>query len=182
MKVVSGAFGGLNLKPVPGNNTRPTSAKVKEAIFSMLTPYLNNGVALDLFAGTGSLGIEAVSRGFEKAYLVDKAYKAINTIKENVEKTHQEEQFVILKKSATEALKEFSEKKIKFDLVFLDPPYRMKITEQIILDMIENDLLNDGAIIVDETDYNVELSSDKITLIKEKDYKDTKVVMYQFGG
>jgi len=58
----------------------------------------------------------------------------------------------------------------------------MKITEQIILDMIENDLLNDGAIIVDETDYNVELTSDKIALIKEKDYKDTKVVMYQFGG
>jgi len=182
MKVVSGAFGGLNLKPVPGNNTRPTSAKVKEAVFSMLTPYLNDGVALDLFAGTGSLGIEAVSRGFERAYLVDKAYKAINTIKENVEKTHHEEQFVVIKKAATEALKEFSEKKIKFDLVFLDPPYRMKITEKIILDMIENDLLNDGAIIVDETDYNVELTSDKIALIKEKDYKDTKVVMYQFGG
>ncbi|KRK65412.1 putative N6-adenine-specific methylase (putative) [Companilactobacillus tucceti DSM 20183] len=182
MKVVSGSFGGLNLKPVPGNNTRPTSAKVKEAIFSMLTPYLNNGTALDLFAGTGSLGIEAVSRGFEKAYLVDKAYKAINIIKENVEKTRHEDQFSIIKKSATEALKQFSDEGVKFDLVFLDPPYRMKITEQIILDMIETNLLNDGAIIVDETDYNVKLSSDKITLIKEKDYKDTRVAMYQFGG
>lgn len=183
MKVVSGAFGGLNLKPVPGNNTRPTSAKVKEAMFSMLTPYSNDGVALDLFSGTGSLGIEAVSRGYEKAYLVDKAYKAINTIKENVEKTRHEDNFVILKSSATEALKKFMSDDIKFDLVFLDPPYRMKITEQIIADLADNGLLSDGAIIVDETDYDVKLSEiNNISLLKEKKYKDTKVALYQFGG
>lgn len=183
MKVVSGKFGGLNLKPVPGNNTRPTSAKVKEAMFSMISPYMNYGNALDLFAGTGSLGIEAVSRGYDKAYLVDKAYKAISTIKENVEKTHVEEQFVITKSSATEALKKFSEDNVQFDLVFLDPPYRMKITEQIIKDMVENNLLMDDAIIVDETDYNVDLSDfSKVSLIKEKDYKDTKVTLYRFGG
>lgn len=183
MKVVSGKFGGLNLKPVPGNNTRPTSAKVKEAVFSMISPYMNYGNALDLFAGTGSLGIEAVSRGYEKAYLVDKAYKAINTIKENVEKTHAEDQFVVTKSAATEALKKFAELGIQFDLVFLDPPYRMKITEQIIKDMVENNLLTDDAIIVDETDYDVDLSDfDKVSLIREKNYKDTKVALYRFGG
>ena len=101
MKVVSGKFRGLNLKAVPTNNTRPTSAKVKEAVFSMLSPYMVDGVALDLFAGTGSLGIEAVSRGYQQAYLVDKAYKAINTIKENVEKTREEDSFVVIKSSAT---------------------------------------------------------------------------------
>ncbi len=183
MKVVSGRFRGLNLKSVPSDNTRPTSAKVKEAVFSMLSPYLNDGVALDLFAGTGSLGIEAVSRGLETAYLVDKAYKAINTIKENIEKTHAEDSFVVMKSSATDALKKFALDGVKFDLVFLDPPYRMKITEQIIKDMVEQNLLNDNAIIVDETDYDIDLSNfDKIDLIKEKRYKDTKVALYQFGG
>lgn len=182
MKVVSGKFRGLNLKAVPTNNTRPTSAKVKEAVFSMLSPYMVDGNALDLFAGTGSLGIEAVSRGYEKAYLVDKAYKAINTIKENVEKTREENSFVVIKSSATEALKKFEDEKIKFDLVFLDPPYRMKITEQIISDLVANDLLNDGAIIVDETDYDIDLELEQIELIKEKRYKDTKVAMYRFGG
>lgn len=182
MKVVSGKFRGLNLKAVPTNNTRPTSAKVKEAVFSMLSPYMVDGIALDLFAGTGSLGIEAVSRGYEKAYLVDKAYKAINTIKENVEKTREEDSFAVVKSSATEALKKFETDKVKFDLVFLDPPYRMKITEQIIQDMVENNLLNDGAIIVDETDYDIDLELNQIELIKEKRYKDTKVAMYRFGG
>lgn len=182
MKVVSGKFRGLNLKAVPTNNTRPTSAKVKEAVFSMLSPYMVDGVALDLFAGTGSLGIEAVSRGYQQAYLVDKAYKAINTIKENVEKTREEDSFVVIKSSATEALKKFEDEKVKFDLVFLDPPYRMKITEQIISDMVDNDLLNDGAVIVDETDYDINLELEQIELIKEKRYKDTKVAMYRFGG
>lgn len=183
MKVVSGKFRGLNLKAVPSNNTRPTSAKVKEAVFSMLSPYLNDGVALDLFAGTGSLGIEAVSRGYEKAYLVDKAYKAINTIKENVEKTHAEDSFVVMKSSATEALQKMASDGVKFDLVFLDPPYRMKITEQIIKDMVTNDLLAEDAIIVDETDYDIDLTDfERIDLIKEKRYKDTKVALYQFGG
>lgn len=182
MKVVSGKFRGLNLKAVPTNNTRPTSAKVKEAVFSMLSPYMVDGVALDLFAGTGSLGIEAVSRGYQQAYLVDKAYKAINTIKENVEKTREEDSFVVIKSSATEALKKFEDEKVKFDLVFLDPPYRMKITEQIISDMVDNGLLNDGAVIVDETDYDIDLELEQIELIKEKRYKDTKVAMYRFGG
>lgn len=183
MKVVSGKFRGLNLKAVPSNNTRPTSAKVKEAVFSMLAPYLNGGVALDLFAGTGSLGIEAVSRGYERAYLVDKAYKAINTVKENVEKTRAEDSFVVMKSSATDALQKFANDKVKFDLVFLDPPYRMKITEQIIKDMVTNDLLAPDAIIVDETDYDIDLTDfDRIELIKEKRYKDTKVALYHFGG
>lgn len=182
MKVVSGKFGGLNLKPVPGNNTRPTSSKVKEAMFNMIAPYMGYGNSLDLFAGTGSLGIESVSRGYETSYLVDKAYKAINTIKENTEKTHSEDQFVIVKSAATEALKKFAADEIKFDLVFLDPPYRMKITEQIIKDLIDNNLLSDEAIIVDETDYDVDLSDiEDVSLIKEKKYKDTKVAIYKFG-
>lgn len=183
MKVVSGKFRGLNLKAVPGDNTRPTSAKVKEAVFSMLAPYMVDGVSLDLFAGTGSLGIESISRGYQKAYLVDKAYKAINTIKENIEKTHASDQFVVIKSSATDALQKFANDKVKFDLVFLDPPYRMKITEQIIKDMVELDLLNEDAIIVDETDYDIDLTDFKrIELLKEKHYKDTKVALYQFGG
>ncbi|AKP66444.1 16S rRNA (guanine(966)-N(2))-methyltransferase RsmD [Companilactobacillus ginsenosidimutans] len=183
MKVISGSFRGLNLKPVPGKNTRPTSGKVKEAMFSMITPYFTDGNVLDLFAGTGSLGIEAVSRGYQKSYLVDKAYKAIATINENVEKTHHEEQFEVIKSAATEALKIFQEKDVKFDLVFLDPPYRMKITENLIQDMVDFNLLSSDAIIVDETDYEVNISNiETITLLKKKDYKDTKVALYQFGG
>lgn len=183
MKVISGSFRGLNLKPVPGKNTRPTSGKVKEAMFSMIMPYFTDGNVLDLFAGTGSLGIEAVSRGYGKAYLIDKAYKAISVIQENVEKTHSEDQFSIQKMSATEALTYFDDNSIKFDLVFLDPPYRMKITENIIKDLISNESLTDGAILIDETDYDVEIGDiPNLSMLTKKDYKDTKVIMYQYGG
>ncbi|WP_099974674.1 16S rRNA (guanine(966)-N(2))-methyltransferase RsmD [Lactobacillus terrae] len=183
MKIVSGKFGGLNLKAVPGNDTRPTSAKVKEAVFSMIGPYLQYGNSLDLFAGTGSLGIESVSRGYEKSYLVDKAYKAISTIKENVEKTNSRDQFQIIKSSATEALNKLHSDGVKFDLVFLDPPYRMKITEQIVKDMIEQEMIEEGGIFVVETDYEVTIEGiEKLSLIKMKDYKDTKVAIYQYGG
>lgn len=87
MRVISGNYRGRRLIPVPGNQTRPTADKVKESMFNMLGPYFDGGQALDLYAGTGALGIEAVSRGMDHATLVDKQYAAIKTIKQNVELT-----------------------------------------------------------------------------------------------
>ncbi|GKQ42816.1 methylase [Companilactobacillus sp. RD055328] len=181
MRVVSGEFRGLNLKAVPGDSTRPTSAKVKESIFSIINPYLTDGICLDLFAGTGSLGIEAVSRGYETGYLVDKNYKAIKTIKENIEKTHSENRFIIQSGNATDALKKFAADKIRFDLIFLDPPYRMHITDEIVENMISEGLLNDQCIIVIETDYVIEKISDEhLTTIQEKTYGETQIVIYKY--
>lgn len=181
MRVVSGEFRGLNLKAVPGDSTRPTSAKVKESIFSIINPYLIDGVCLDLFAGTGSLGIEAVSRGYEKAYLVDKNFKAIKTIKENLEKTHSQNRFIIHSGNASDALKKFASENVKFDLVFLDPPYRKHITDEIVDNMINDDLLNDQCIFVIETDYKIERSKNEhIEVIQEKSYGETQILIYRY--
>ncbi|EPC74922.1 hypothetical protein Lpp126_10033, partial [Lacticaseibacillus paracasei subsp. paracasei Lpp126] len=89
MRVISGAFRGLRLTAVAGNQTRPTADKVKESMFNMLGPYFDGGQALDLYAGTGALGIEAVSRGMVHATLVDRQYAAIKTIKTNLALTKQ---------------------------------------------------------------------------------------------
>lgn len=181
MRVVSGDFRGLNLKAVPGDSTRPTSAKVKESIFNIINPYLKPGNCLDLFAGTGSLGIEAVSRGFEKSYLIDKNFKAINTIKENIKKTHAESKFAIINSTASDALTNFIDNNIKFDLVFLDPPYRMHITKEITNNLISDGLLNDGCVIVIETDYETEkIESPNIKIIQEKRYGETNILIYQY--
>lgn len=183
MRVVSGEFRGLNLKAVPGDSTRPTSAKVKESIFSIINPYLTDGFCLDLFAGTGSLGIEAVSRGYRKGYLVDKNFKAIKTIKENLEKTHAESRFVIHSGNATDALKKFASEDVKFDLVFLDPPYRMHITDEIVEHMISDNLLNNQCIIVIETDYELEKTdNDKLQVLQEKTYGETQILIYRYEG
>lgn len=86
MRVITGDFRGLKLEAVPGNLTRPTADKVKESMFNMIGPYFDGGEVLDLYAGTGALGIEAVSRGMSHGTLVDRQYAAIKTIHQNLEK------------------------------------------------------------------------------------------------
>lgn len=183
MRVISGQFGGIRLEVMKGNNTRPTTDKIKEAIFSILTPYLDNGTALDLYAGTGGLGIEAVSRGLDHAYLVDRNAQAIKVIEKNVEKTHSAEQFTILKQNSHSALRSFVAKEIKFDLVLLDPPYAKETIKDDLSFMLENNLLNDGAIILAETDTNANLDGleDNFELLAHKKYGITLVNVYRYN-
>lgn len=151
MRVISGSYRGRRLKSLEGDNTRPTTDKVKESIFNMVGPYFDGGNVLDLFAGSGSLAIEAISRGAEKAYCVDRSYPAIKVIEENIKITKEEEKFQVLKMDASQAINYFGEKNQRFDYIFLDPPYaKQAILEQLEL-MLEKKLLNAGAVIVCET-------------------------------
>lgn len=120
MRVVSGEFGGRPLKTLDGKITRPTSDKVRGAIFNMIGPYFNGGRVLDLFAGSGGLAIEAVSRGMSAAVLVEKNRKAQAIIQDNIIMTKAENRFTLLKMEAERAIDCLTG---RFDLVFLDPPY-----------------------------------------------------------
>ena len=120
MRVVSGNYGGRPLKTLAGKTTRPTTDKVKGAIFNMIGPYFEGGRVLDLFAGSGSLAIEAISRGMDHAILVEKDRAAQQVILENIKMTKESEKFQLLKMSAERVLSNLSE---TFDLVLLDPPY-----------------------------------------------------------
>lgn len=184
MKIVAGKFGGLNITPVPGRGTRPTSAKVRESMFNMLMPYITSEtVALDLFAGTGALGIEAVSRGSKTAILVDKASKAIKVIKTNVTKTHDESAFDIFHMPAKAALNYFDKQKIKFDLVMLDPPYADHINDRIALNMANKGLINPKALFLIETDYPLDnVPSGSFKVISSKKYGLTYVEIWRYEG
>ena len=105
MRVVSGKCEGHPLKAVPGNTTRPTTDKVKESIFNMIGPYFDGGVALDLFGGSGGLGIEAISRGIDKAIFVDRDNKAIKVIHQNLESCRIQEQAEVYRNDAERAIK-----------------------------------------------------------------------------
>lgn len=184
MRIIAGEFGGRPLKAVPGMATRPTTDKVKEAMFSMIGPYFDGGNSLDLFAGSGGLSIEAVSRGVEHAYMVDKQFAAIKTIKENVSVTKVPERFTIVKRDARAALQEFSNQGIKFDLIFLDPPYAK---QQILADielMVSLNLLASGAVIVAETDQTADLDEElsQFEITHQKKYGITEITVYQFEG
>lgn len=129
MKIVSGIYGGRPLKTLEGKTTRPTSDKVRGAIFNMIGPYFEGGRVLDLYAGSGGLSIEAVSRGMSSAVLVERDRKAQTIVAENIQITKEIGKFQLLKMDAERALEQVSG---EFDLVFLDPPYTK---EQIVADI-----------------------------------------------
>lgn len=181
MRVISGTFRGRKLKSLKGDSTRPTTDKVKESIFNMIGPYFDGGVALDLFAGSGGLAIEAVSRGMEKAYCVDKNYQAIKIIRDNVESTQAQDKFSIMKMSANQAIRQFSEDGRQFDLIFLDPPYARQMIEEQLQAMDEEHLLHSQAIVVCETAKEIVLSEKIGSLIqfRRQNYGITAVTLYR---
>ncbi|TPR13790.1 16S rRNA (guanine(966)-N(2))-methyltransferase RsmD [Apilactobacillus timberlakei] len=184
MRVISGKFGSRNLKSVPSNKTRPTTDKVKESLFNMIGPYFNGGNFLDLFAGSGAVAIEAVSRGFDKATLVDKQYAAIKTINENVNITKQNQSFNILKMNAENALQSLSNQNEKFDIIFLDPPYKDQKMIKQLQEIYELKLLNENGIVICETDDNVSLSDNvnHYRLSQQKKYGITIISIYNLQG
>lgn len=150
MRVISGEHKGRALKPVPHKLTRPTTDKVKEAIFQIIGPYFKGGLAFDLFAGSGGLGIESLSRGMDKVIFVDKHPKAIQTIHENINTFKLESQTEVYRADAFRAIKAAAKRNLKFNFVFLDPPYG-KVSYEKLLEALEtNDLLEKGSVVVCE--------------------------------
>jgi 16S rRNA (guanine966-N2)-methyltransferase len=182
MRVISGSARGRTLQAVPGSNTRPTTDKVKEALFSMIGPYFAGGLALDLFAGTGGLGIEALSRGMDRAIFVDTQAQSIPVIRRNLEATHLTEQAEVYRNDALRALKVLHKHERTFDLVFLDPPYRLAIIPECIHYLLAQDMIQDGAFIVCEHDQSLEFSDAlrPLMLWKQAEYGDTTITIYRF--
>lgn len=184
MRIVAGEYGGRRLSAVPGRKTRPTTDKVKEALFSSIGPYFDGGRCLDLFAGSGGLGIEAVSRGMDHAVMVDRQYAAVTVIKKNIAVTKQPEKFTVLKNDANRALKSLAKEGQQFDLVLLDPPYAKQKILQNIATMVEDDLLKPNALIVAETNKEARLPEDidGFTFWRRHNYGITVLTVYRFKG
>ncbi len=182
MRVVAGEYGGRRLKAVPGMKTRPTTDKVKEAMFNIIGPYLDGGQVLDLFAGSGGLSIEAVSRGADHATLVDRQYQAIKTIHENLSVTKEEDKFTVLKGDAYKMLNKLAKQEQGFDYVFLDPPYKKQQILELMEQLKKLGLLNTDALIICETDQVADLPEELVDfeLIKKADYGITELTFYRY--
>ena len=180
MRIISGKYAKRNLFTLKSNRTRPTSDKVKESLFNSLGQFFDGGNVLDLYAGSGALGIEAVSRGYDHASLVDINHAACSIIKKNVTLTKEENRFEIYNMRSSTALKLFAENGQSFDLVFLDPPYAKEKIAKDMQQMNKLGLLNDVAIIVAETDDHTELGSiEGFSLVKEHHLGKTIVRIYR---
>ena len=177
MRVVAGDFGGRPLKTLEGKTTRPTTDKVKGAIFNMIGPFFDGGRVLDLFYGSGSLAIEAISRGMSSAVLVEKDRRAQAIIQENIKITKSEKQFQLLKMDAARALTQLTG---QFDLVLLDPPYAKEQIVANITQLEEQGLLAEEVVLVCETDKTVDLPEEisNFGIWKQKTYGISKVTVY----
>ena len=177
LRVVAGEFGGRPLKTLEGKTTRPTTDKVKGANFNMIGPFFDGGRVLDLFSGSGSLAIEAISRGMSSAVLVEKDRRAQAIIQENIKITKSEKQFQLLKMDAARALTQLTG---QFDLVLLDPPYAKEQIVANITQLEEQGLLAEEVMLVCETDKAVDLPEEisNFGIWKQKTYGISKVTVY----
>lgn len=184
MRIIAGERKGQALKAVPGQATRPTTDKVKEAIFQAMGPFFNGGSVLDLFAGSGSLGIEALSRGMDKAVFVDKQGKAIHTIKENLKTVKYEDKAEVYRTDAQRALKAAAKRGLGFDLILLDPPYQKISYLTLIEEIIEHQLINKDGVIYCEHDPRDEVpeESEHLKIQKQEVYSSAiAVTIYRFN-
>lgn len=154
MRIISGKAKGTKLNTLEGLDTRPTLDRIKESLFNILQDKIYDSKVLDLFAGSGALGLEMLSRGAKEAILCDSSYKAIQIIKDNVNRTHFGKQVEIISKDYKKALNMLKDE--KFDIIFLDPPYKTKFDIQALEIIIENNILTQEGIIIIETDHKQE--------------------------
>ena len=178
MRVISGKARGIALKTPDGLQTRPTADRVKEAMFSILQFDLPGMRVLDLFGGTGQLGIEALSRGAKSAVFVDSNTKSCNLIRENLRRTRLESDVKVIQSDYLSYLKTCKE---TFDLVLLDPPYAEVFLENAINHIAEIDILQSGGIIVAEYPVEKTLSVEPDGFVRSRNYKygNTLLTLYR---
>ena len=159
MRVITGSARGRRLETLEGEDVRPTTDRVKEAIFSVIQFETEGRAFLDLFAGSGQMGLEAVSRGASSAVLVDRSKNAIKIIEGNAEKTHLKDQCSIVNSDAADFIKR--SKGSKFDIIFIDPPYASGLYAPILLELKNCDMLKPTTLIICENDYEGLISENK---------------------
>lgn len=174
MRVITGKARGVVLKTPEGLTTRPTADRVKEALFSVINFDIPGMDVLDLFGGTGQLGIEALSRGAKSAVFVDAGEAACKLIRENLKRTKLEDQAKVVR---SDYLRYLRSCKQKFGIIFLDPPYAEVFLENALKCITEIDILQSGGIIVAERPLEKELSLDFVGYTRSKDYKYGKTLI-----
>ena len=175
MRVISGKYKGKSLIGFDIDGTRPTMDRVKESLFGIIQNNIKNSVVLDLFAGSGSLGIESLSNGASEVYFIDNNIELINIIKKNT--SGMNGNIHIMKSDYKNALELIKNSNIKFDIIFLDPPYKLNLINECLDKIVEYNLLKENGIVVCE--YETEnIENDKLKLIKDKKYGSKKIKIF----
>lgn len=182
MRIIAGKARGRKLIPPATMETRPTLDRVKESMFSMIQNYIPDAVVVDVFAGTGSLGLEAASRGAKEVYLVDRSKDTFSLLKQNIENLKFEDTCYALNKDSYEALRYLSDRNKLFDVIFVDPPYCREMIPEAIKIIYDKKILSKDGIIVTKIDSIEEIYKgyEEISLIKSRKYGNTTICLYKY--
>jgi 16S rRNA (guanine966-N2)-methyltransferase len=177
MRVIAGSARRLLLKTPEGPDTRPTTDRIKETLFNMLMPYIPGAVFVDLFSGSGGIGIEALSRGAVRAYFVESGQKPYKCIVDNIEHTHFTEKSAVLKQDVFAALRGSIREHV--DVIFMDPPYNQEYEKRVLEILKDASYVDEDTLIVVEASKETSLDYAEnlgYTIEKEKVYKTNKHV------
>ena len=182
MRIITGKAKGVRLRTLEGETTRPTAERVKEAVFSMIQFDIEGRSVLDLFAGSGQMALEALSRGASEAALVDKSPEAIAIIKDNAAKTRLIDKCTIYRSDYLDFIRHFSSK--QYDIIILDPPYALKMYAPALKALLKADMLKPTSLIICESgedqvfDGDIELAS-QFTVEKQTRYSKTYITIFK---
>ena len=181
MRIIAGTARGSEIFAPKGRQTRPTQDRVRESLFNILQAYTPEADVLDLFAGSGALALESLSRGAASAVMVDCASEAIAVIHRNVEKLGFGDRATILRCEWRAALERLAQQRKQLDLVFLDPPYRMTATPEYCACMADLGLLRDGAMmVIEHLAGEIPALDERFRLCNERSYGDTDIHFYLY--
>ncbi len=182
MRIITGKAKGIMLKTLEGEATRPTASRVKEAVFSMIQFDIEGRSVLDLFAGSGQMALEALSRGASNATFVDRSKEAIAVIKSNIEKTKFTDISSVYQSDYLDYIKRFGGK--QFDIIFLDPPYALKMYRPALKALLENNMIKSTTLIVCESSEDAIFDGDtvleaKFYIEKQSKYSKTYINIFK---
>lgn len=175
MRVITGTAKGRRLETLEGEDVRPTTEKIKEAVFSIIQFQLEQRTFLDLFAGSGQMGIEALSRGAKCAYFVDNSRKSLDVVRKNLNTTRLEDKAKVF---ATDFQSFLSMNTARFDIAFLDPPYKTGVLQQALPLVADN--MNETGVIIAENPLNEEISANYGNFVLDREYRYGKIKISTF--
>ncbi len=181
MRVITGIAKGRKLKAARGREVRPTSDRTKEALFNILGPRIMKAKFLDLYAGTGAIGIEAISRGAEKTVFIERNLRAVKIIRHNLESTGLQERAEVYCQEVGQAIELLSARDERFDLIYLDPPYLQNLVNRSLFQLNNSGLLASGGLIIAESSKLDELpeQAGQLKMFRQERYGDTVLSFYQ---
>lgn len=182
MRVVAGKARSLQLMTVPGMDVRPTTDRIKETLFNMLANEVPGSKFLDLFAGSGGIGIEALSRGAEHAVFVDKNRAAVQCIRKNLDHVKMSADATVLQMDAVSAITQLEQRKESFDVIFMDPPYDCQLEKEVLLRLADSPLVSEDTLIIVEASLATEfeyLEERGFRVRKDKLYKTNRHVFIE---